>query len=216
MEGLKVPSNCVVLRVPVLSEAVVRSRRILPFHKRADKWLSDIQKSLTLALTAVLKMADEILTASTESRSLDLRQVMGHTVDFIMLLDRAPKQISNERKQRLKPVLNEDIRGLCDKDTTSSEYLFGENLVESVREAKENYRISNSIINTTSSFWGKHRKIRHNSRIGSKRLFDHVESSTRGSAGYSLNFQGRKKNHQHQKASHSPHSRFISKKTSKY
>ena len=82
--------------------------------------------------------------------------------------------------------------------------------MESVREAKENYRISNSIINTTSSFGGKHRKISHNSRIGSKRSFDHDESSTRGSAGYSLNFQGQKNSHQHQRASHSSHSRFTS------
>ena len=79
-----------------------------------------------------------------------------------------------------------------------------------MREAKENYRNSNSIINTTSSFGGKHRKISHNSRIGSKRSFDHDESSTRGSAGYSLNFQGQKKSHQHQRASHSSHSRFTS------
>ena len=120
-------------------------------------------------------MADEILTASTESRSLDLRQVMGYTVDSITLLCRAHKQISNGRKER-------------GKDTTSSEYLFGENFVESMREAKENYRISNSIINTTSSFGGKHRKISHNSRIDAKRSFEHGESSTRGSAGYSLNF----------------------------
>ena len=154
MKGLKIPSNCKVLRVPVLNEAVARNRRILFFHKRADKRLSDIQKSLTCATTAVLKMVDEILKASTESRSLDLRQVMGYTVDSITLLGRAHKQISNEQKERLKPVLNEDFRGLCDKETTSSEYLFGENLVESMREAKENYRISDSIINTTSSFGG--------------------------------------------------------------
>ena len=99
-------------------------------------------------------MADKILKASTESRSLALRQVMGYTVDSITLLGRAHKQISNEQKERLKPVLNEDFRGLCDKETTSSEYLFGENLVESMREAKGNYRISDSIINTTSSFGG--------------------------------------------------------------
>ena len=61
----------------------------------------------------------------------------------------------------------------------------GKNLVESMREAKENYRISNSIINTTSSFGGKYREISHNSRIGSNRSLDHGESSTRGSAGYS-------------------------------
>ena len=193
MEWLKVPSNCTFLRVPVLNEAVARNRRILPFHKRADKWLSDIQKPLTFAMTAVLKMADKILTASTESRSLDLKQAMGYTVGSITLLNRAQKQISNERKECLKPVLNQNIRGLCDKDTTSSEYLFGENLVESVREAKENYRISNSIINTTSSFGRKQRKISHNSRIGSKRLFDHGESSTRGSAGHSLNFRAERK-----------------------
>ena len=216
MEWLKVPSNCTFLRVPVLNEAVARNRRILPFHKRADKWLSDIQKPLTFAMTAVLKMADKILTASTESRSLDLKQAMGYTVGSITLLNRAQKQISNERKECLKPVLNEDIRGLCDKDTTLSEYLFGENLVKSMRETKENYRISNSIINTTSSLGGKQRKISHNSRIGSKRLFDHGESSARGSAGHSLNFQGRKKNHQHQRASHSSHSSFTSTKTSKY
>ena len=106
MEGLKVHSNCTVLRVPVLNEAVARNRRILPFHKRADKRLSDIQKSLTFATTAVLKMADEILTASTESRSLDLRQVMGYTVDSIALLGRAQKQIPNQWKERLTPVLN--------------------------------------------------------------------------------------------------------------
>ena len=173
MEGLKVPCNCTVLRVPVLNEVVARNRRILPFHKRTDKRLSDIQKSFTFATTAVLKMADEILTVSTESRSLDLRQVMGYTVESITLLGRAHKQISNERKERLKPVLKDDIRDLCNKDTTSSEYLFGENLVESIREANENYRISNSIINTTSSFGGKHRKISHNTRIGPKRLLDH-------------------------------------------
>ena len=161
MEGLKVPSNCTVLRVPVLNEAVARNRRILPFHKRTDKQFSNIQKSLTFATTVVLKMADEILTASTESRSLHPRQVMGYTVESITLLGRAHKQISNERKERLKPVLNEDIRGLCNKETIS-EYLFGENLVESMRETKENYRISNyrisnSIINTISSFGRKHR-----------------------------------------------------------
>ena len=68
--------------------------------------MSDIQKSLTFATTAVLKMADEILTASTESRSLDLRQVMGYTVDSIALLGRAQKQIPNQWKERLTPVLN--------------------------------------------------------------------------------------------------------------
>ena len=98
MEGLKVLSNCRVLRILVLNKAVARNSRTLLFHKRGDKRLSDIQKSLTFATTAQLKIADEILTATTESKSLDLRQVMGYTVNSITLLGRAHKQISNECK----------------------------------------------------------------------------------------------------------------------
>ena len=37
-----------------------------------------------------------------------------------------------KRKENLKPVLNEDIRTLCDKKTSDSKYLFGENFLESV------------------------------------------------------------------------------------
>ena len=94
--GLKVPSNCTVLNVPLLNESVARNRRILPFHKKEYKRLSGIQKFLTFATTVMLKIADEILTASFESRSLDLRQVMGYTVYTITLLGREQKQISNE------------------------------------------------------------------------------------------------------------------------
>ena len=76
---------------------------------------------------------------------------MGYTVDSITLMGRAHKQISAERKERLKPVLNEDIRTLCDKETSDSKYLFGENLLESMKEARESFRVSNSlVINSTS------------------------------------------------------------------
>ena len=73
---------------------------------------------------------------------------MGYTVDSITLMGKAQKQISAEHKERLKPVFNEDIRTLCDKETSDSKYLFGENLLESMKEAKESFRISNSIVNT--------------------------------------------------------------------
>ena len=56
-------------------------------------------------------------------------------------MDRAHKQTSAERKGRLKPVLNEDIRILCDKETSDSKYFFGENLLESMKEVKESSRI---------------------------------------------------------------------------
>ena len=44
LEGLKIPVNCSGLRVSVLNEAVTKNRKIMHFHKKADKRLSDIQK----------------------------------------------------------------------------------------------------------------------------------------------------------------------------
>ena len=37
-------------------------------------------------------------------------------------MGRTHKQIPAERKERLKPVLNEDIRKLSDKETSDSKY----------------------------------------------------------------------------------------------
>ena len=43
---------------------------------------------------------------------------MGHTIDSVTLIGSAHKQILTEREECLKPILNEDIRTLCDKEST--------------------------------------------------------------------------------------------------
>ena len=91
LDGLKIPANCSGICVPILNEVVAKNRKIMPFHKRADKRLSDIQKGLIFAASAVLKIIDELILAQNEIRPPNLRKVMGHTVDSITLLGRAHK-----------------------------------------------------------------------------------------------------------------------------
>ena len=185
----------------------------MPFHKRADKRLSDIQKGLIFVTSAVLEIADELILAQNEKRPPNLRKVMGHTVDSVTLMGRAHKQISAGCKERLKPVLNEDIRTLCDKETSDSKYLFGENLLESMKEAKESFRISNSLVNNSTT---KFKKVSYHS--GSKHSFGYTNSGAgaRFSASHSLNFQGRKRNHQHRGQSSSSTKYVTSKMSHKY
>ena len=52
-----------------------------------------------------------------------------------LLMGRVNKQTSAERKEHLKPLINKEIRTLCDNETSDSKYLFGENLLESMKEA---------------------------------------------------------------------------------
>ena len=211
--GLKIVANCSGIRVPILNEAVAKNRKIMPFHKRADKRLSDIQKGLIFAASTVLEIADELILAQNENRPSNLRKVMGHTVDSLTLMGKAHKQILVERKERLKPVLNEDIRTLCDKETSDLKYLFGENLLESMKEAKESFRISNGPVNNSTT---KFQKVSYQS--GSKRSFGYTNSGAgaRFSASHYSNFQGRKKNHHHRGQSSSSTKYVTSEKSHKY
>ena len=77
---------------------MAKNRKIMLFHKRADKRLSDIQEGLISATLAILKTADQLIARKNESRQIHLRNIIGDTVDSIYLMGRAHKQISTERK----------------------------------------------------------------------------------------------------------------------
>ena len=78
LDGLKIPANHSGIGVPILNKVVAKNRKTMPFHERADKRLSHTQKRLIFAISAVLKIADELILSQNESRSSNLRKVMGH------------------------------------------------------------------------------------------------------------------------------------------
>ena len=76
---------------------------------------------------------------------------MGDTVDFVTLMCKAHKKISAERKDCLNPVLNEDFKTLCDNETSDLNYCFEENLLESMRGAKQSFRTLKSLLNNSTT-----------------------------------------------------------------
>ena len=167
--------------------------------------MSDISKGLIFATSSVLEIADELIMTQNESRPPNLKKVIGHTVDSITFMGRPHKQISAEYKERLKPVLNKDIRTLCDKETSDSKHLFEENLLESIKEAKESFKISNSLVNNSTTKFQKFSFGYINNGAGD-RFF----------ASNSLNYQSRKMNHQHKGQSSSSIKYVTSKKSHNY
>ena len=73
------------------------------------------------------------------------------------VLGRTSQLISAEKKDKLKPALNEDIRSLYDNDHTASDYLFGENISESLKLAKKNYKLAQNLGNSKSTQGINHR-----------------------------------------------------------
>ena len=128
-ESLKMPSNCNFEKVLKLNREIPNNKKILPYHKRADKRLADIQKSISLANSGILQMSNAAL--QYQQQPFEPKTFVSLGLDAMTLLGKANQLISGEWKDKLKPVLNEDIRSLCDNDHATSDYLFEEDISES-------------------------------------------------------------------------------------
>ena len=125
-------------------------------------------------------------------------------------MSRARKQISVERKERSMYVLNKDARRLSNQKTLDSKYLYGENLLESMKETKDHFRILNSLVNSSTT---KFQKV--SCRSGSVCFFGYTNTGAgaRLSASNSFDFQDRKRNHQHRGERSSSSAKYVISKT---
>ena len=156
-----------------------------------DRRLSDIQKSISLATSVILHIANERLKCQKKSESsFDHKKVVSTAIDAIYFMAKATHSLSAETGDRLKPALNEEVRSLCELEPTSSDYLFGENMNESLKSAKENFKLSQDLVSTKS----RNKAAGFSSRTGFKRRPDHeAGNSFRSRTHQSLNYQGRKR-----------------------
>ena len=137
-ERLKMRSNCNFAKVPKLNEKIANNKKILPYHKWADKRLAEIQKSVSLATSAILQMSNAAI--QYQQQPFESKAFVSLGIDAMTVLGKASQLISAERIDKLKPALNEDTRSLCDKYHKTSYYLFGENISKSLKLAEEKYK----------------------------------------------------------------------------
>ena len=105
-------------------------------------------------------------------------------------MEKATHFFSVERRDFLKPALNEEVRSLCDLEPTSSGNLFRKNINKSLKLAQENYKLSKNLVSTKSM-----KKVaEHSSRAGFKGRPDREAGNSFPSRSQkSLNYGGRKK-----------------------
>ena len=77
LEGLKITAGYSSVRVPIVNEDVAKIRKILSFHKRVEKRLSDIQM-LVFAISSFLEIADKLTLKQNENSPPNFKKVMGH------------------------------------------------------------------------------------------------------------------------------------------
>ena len=91
-------------------------------------------------------------------------------IDAMTVLGKASQLISAESKDKLEPPLNKEIRRLSDNDHTTSDNLFGENISEILKLAKENYKLARNLANSKPT--PRHKSSESLYRAGYKHLYD--------------------------------------------
>ena len=144
-----------------------------------------------MATSAIFQIANESLKYQKKSEpSFNLKRVVSTAIETIFFMEKATHFFSVERRDFLKPALNEEVRSLCDLEPTSSGNLFGKNINKSLKLAKENYKLSKNLVSTKSM----NKVAEHSSRAGFKRRPDHEAGNSFPSRSQkSLNYRGRKK-----------------------
>ena len=91
-----------------------------------------------------------------------------NNIDVLALLGHTPRELSHLRREKLKPAIKPAYHALCSSETitTSTKYLFGDNLAKQIRDAKETNHIGNAVgsskhnyrpIHQDSSSWSNRR-----------------------------------------------------------
>ena len=138
-----------------------------------------------MATLVILQITNESLKSQKESKSsFEHKKVVSTVIDAISVMEKATHSLSAKRRDHLKIALNEEVRSMCDLEPTSSEYLFEENMNESLKLDKENYKLSQNLVNIKS----RNKVAQPSSRAGFKRRPDHeAENSFSSRTQQSLN-----------------------------
>ena len=100
--------------------------------------------------------------------------------------------ISAERKYKLQPDSNKDIRRLCDNHHTESDKLFGERISKTLEMIKKNYKLAQNLANTKCN--PRHQSLGSSYRAVFKYRYNaEAPSSYSSSTRTSLNYQDWKK-----------------------
>ena len=110
---------------------------IIAVHcKFNDKRWFDLQNIALKATAAVVDIANLCLEADNKNEVIYSKDVVVKTIGVFTLLGKLNHQMTFERKERLKNVLAEDYKTICQQNHFDSKQLLLDDLGDNVKKAK--------------------------------------------------------------------------------
>lgn len=129
------PKNCERLVVPQINKEIFRRlRKQHGFIKKRDLRFMNVQRAIAKGASAMTRMANDLLVGEKTSKTNEYIKIC---TDVLSLLGHANTTLSHNRRELLRPVLKSDHVGLCDNSVPVTNWLFGDDLLKTVKEARQ-------------------------------------------------------------------------------
>ena len=142
------PANCDNFITPTVNPEIWE--RLDRQTRGRDLKLSTLQSTTTKVGYICTKATDLLLQARRENKSPDIEQLIRMHTDALGLLGHISFEISQRRRDAIRPNLNKEYATLCASHVPITKMLFGDELQTQLNHI----RASNKISNTTSTQGG--------------------------------------------------------------
>ena len=144
------PGNCSTLTVPLVNHPVwgELNRRL----KTNDFKLQSCQAMLSKGLAALIQAQERLekIEKQTTPAPSEINDIKARIKSSMALVGNAFLELSQRRKELLKPVLADRYQKLCSTTTPVTKFLFGDKIADSIKEINEAQRISRSFGHTSA------------------------------------------------------------------
>ncbi|OXA42976.1 hypothetical protein Fcan01_22260 [Folsomia candida] len=133
-DSIKTPSNCKEFATPKVNNEIWK---IIPSHARLnDVKQQQTQQALGTGISAMAMITNLILSKKSEIPKEIVSSVVRIAMDAGNILGDQTQQINIARRMDMKKYLNPEYGGICSSEVPQSEWLFGNDLNESLKSSK--------------------------------------------------------------------------------
>lgn len=143
----KIPINCRAMGVPKVNSEIWS---LLPQRNRQNDYNQQVQQqSIALTSNIVARMAETIFSPS-EPLPMTIREnLLRMALDAEKVLGSLTQDIAQKRRVDIKPVLNQDVAGICSATIAPGEWLFGDNIAEQLKNSRATANVIRSSLQTS-------------------------------------------------------------------
>ncbi|CAB4031952.1 Hypothetical predicted protein [Paramuricea clavata] len=128
-----------------------------------DLQLSSLQSALTKVGHITAQTTNTLLAVRAESSELDIDTLVRMNADVIALLGHISFELSQRRRDAIRPHLHREFRTLCASHVPITSFLFGDELQTQINHIRTSNKIGNTATssNTPWQQQSKHSNPRH-------------------------------------------------------